>query len=268
MIKIYDRSDVTDFNSTSNLRDIADAAYTFREDDDNLYVNVTITYNAEWYDNMTENTDETFSAIINKKLYAGQLLSIALLRAQAHTTFNRININTKYNKLIPPLSKFVDPRVFTTMSIWVPKNVTTTPILILPHTKTTENGNRIEGFEYEIVDLIDRDPQTTLISKVEEAGSKVEKWYLKKQTVCDLIDPYDSLSYLEGQIDVLSKIINMLIEKTGLNVEEYQEILDSIDRYSVINVKTLDKINSEIATDKAKVRSIQKEYYITQYGNK
>ena len=266
MIKIYDRSDITDFNNTSNLRDISDAAYTFREDENNLYIDIAITYNSEWYDDMTnDNNDETFSTVINKKLYAGQLLSIALLRAQAHTTFNRINVNTKYNKLIPPLSKSADPRVFTTMSIWIPSN-TSDSILIFPHTRTTEAGNQIEGMEYEVVDLIDRDPQTTLISKVEEAGFKVEKWYLKKQTVCDLIDPYDSLSYLEGQVDVLYKIIDMLIEKTGVDVGEYQELLNNIDRYSVVNVKTLDKINSEIITDKAKVRSIQKGYYITQYG--
>ena len=263
MIKIYDRPFAADPKDDIYYFDITDIRYNFYEDADKLYVEIFVNYESEKY----EEKSGSYQIAIDKKLYAGEIMMVTLTRPNLSTIYTKIIFSTKYSNLHGNVySPKLFPKLFNAVSIIMPKDYINDAIMIMPHMRTKIDGNQVDGCEYEEVELIDKDPQTTLINLSEEASIKRDAWLLEKQCITPLIDPYESAAYLEGQVDVLSKIVKLLIEKTGLDIGEYKEIMDSIDSNSLIGVKPLDIINSDIIKDKGRVREVQKKYYSAKYG--
>lgn len=81
----------------------------------------------------------------------------------------------------------------------------------------------------------------------------------KKVTMMRSLDIYNTVTYLESQIDALTRMILRNVPDTDTTPEA--EILKEVDKHSVLDVKSTDKILEELKTDKQLVRDLQKEYY-------
>ena len=69
------------------------------------------------------------------------------------------------------------------------------------------------------------------------------------------LDIYDTVTYLESQVDALTKIA------LGNDSDDVKAVLTAADEHSVFNIKSKEKMIDEMHKDKAKIRSLQKEYY-------
>ena len=256
MIRVYDRKELQEPTVNASLNNVSNVVYSANEDNKHLYVNITIEY--------SDDTSKEFNVAIDKNLFSDNILTVALLKTTINSKFHSIVFDTKYSQVYGYYSRGSDFNLFNAASIWISSSTTDTTIV--PHVKINGNWGTSENLEYNQIDFVDNDPQTTLLSLVPDAQHKKDIWFLKKRYIQNLLDPYESIAYLEGQVDVLSKVINLLIEKTGLDVGEYKTVLEDIDKHTVIDVKTLDKIKSEISKDKANVRNIQRAYYLVKNG--
>ena len=79
----------------------------------------------------------------------------------------------------------------------------------------------------------------------------------KKVTMMKSVDIYNTVAYLESQVDALTRLV---LQLTNSNSES-AKILRKADKYSVLDIKNEDKILQEFETDKKNVRDMQKEYY-------
>lgn len=99
--------------------------------------------------------------------------------------------------------------------------------------------------------------------------------YKRKNVLLEL-SPNESLSYLEAQIDILTKIVFSLLkivdptikeEIKADGLEDLDSIEDALMNHSLLNVKDVEKCLGEINKTKAKVRKIQEDYYSFKQGN-
>ena len=74
------------------------------------------------------------------------------------------------------------------------------------------------------------------------------------------LDSFNSLAYLEVQVDALTRALLQLQESGKIN-EDIIDLLQSGDRVSVLKVKTLEKCKEEITKHKTNVRNLQKKFY-------
>lgn len=79
----------------------------------------------------------------------------------------------------------------------------------------------------------------------------------KKVTMMKSVDIYNTVTYLESQVDALTRLVLQLTNSNS----EAAKILRKADKYSVLDIKNEDKILQEFETDKKNVRDMQKEYY-------
>lgn len=94
---------------------------------------------------------------------------------------------------------------------------------------------------------------------------KYSPWYSER---CDCfkrkyammmdIDIYNSVTYLESQVDALTRLVLELVKNGN---SDCMSILREADKHSVLDIKNVEKILNEIKVDKAHVRAKQKEYY-------
>ena len=77
----------------------------------------------------------------------------------------------------------------------------------------------------------------------------------KKWDMMANLDIYDTVTYLESQVDALTKIA------LGNNSDDVKAVLTAANEHSVFNIKSKEKMIDEMHKDKAKIRSLQKEYY-------
>lgn len=90
-----------------------------------------------------------------------------------------------------------------------------------------------------------------------------------KQEIVMSLNPNNSLSYLEAQIDILTSIVFKILEvadpslreeiKTA--IPELDLIETSLKTTSVLSIKTVDKCLEEFSTGKLTTRTLQKAYY-------
>lgn len=84
----------------------------------------------------------------------------------------------------------------------------------------------------------------------------------KRNNIGNYIDINDSASYLENEIDILYKIIEILISKLGIDIgEDYKNIIQQISHLNILSYKTPEKILDEILTNKTAVRKTLNNYY-------
>lgn len=92
------------------------------------------------------------------------------------------------------------------------------------------------------------------------AASLITK-YRNKSDMQNKIDFKDSISYLEAQVDLLTRYI-----LNGAS-PELVTALTSADEYSVLNIKNMSKVSEEFTNKKAKVREAQSAYYSSETSN-
>lgn len=125
------------------------------------------------------------------------------------------------------------------------------------------NQNETEIADTTIIDLeSDKyySADHAFVSNCPELQKKMPYWNAKVDLQNKVV-ALNSISYLEDQVDILYKIIQLLIKKTGVDISEYQDILNSIETNNVVSLKSISAIKKDIDEDKANVRKAQKEYY-------
>lgn len=116
-------------------------------------------------------------------------------------------------------------------------------------------SNEFGSATEEIVEAGTR-PYTCFSSYGEEAASFMKRDRLKKTALVD-INFLDSLSYLEAQTDVLTKII---LESGLADKDELKEVLAKADTYGVWRVNSKDRLLQKMSK-KQKFRRLQTAYY-------
>ena len=115
----------------------------------------------------------------------------------------------------------------------------------------------MEGFE-NIVE--DGDPSLRMYNFVRR-DADLKKLLSLSRLKCDMlgvVDQRDSVSYLEAQVDILTRLVLALHpgdDSTLIN------ILRKADEHSVLNIKGTDALAKEFTAKKAWVRTVQKDYY-------
>lgn len=191
---------------------------------------------------------------LNKLGYKGRVLTCVLKQAD------------------PPDEGFVsyvfDPMAHITSTTLVRSIPQANDEMFLGRICFEENGD-INLFLYKRMD--DIDGVSNVVIKNRENSNSVlynnskvyrEKYASKKikATMLNRLDPYDSLAYLEIQIDALTRIVNGLI-KDETNIDKKSLILlDAADNQSVLNCKTLENCLDEINSHKKNVRRLQQDY--------
>lgn len=85
--------------------------------------------------------------------------------------------------------------------------------------------------------------------------------FMRKAKMVGAIDQYNSIAYLECQIDVLSRIVRAMLSQIKPDIaDDLIEILERADGLSVLDVKDRDKVLAEF-NNKQHIRSLQREYY-------
>lgn len=117
----------------------------------------------------------------------------------------------------------------------------------------------IEGFNNIEMD----NNKTVLGAFVDNSPWFAERYALirKKAELLNLTDVYKSVSYLEAQVDVLTRALLSLLP----NNSSLYETLQKADEYSVLNMKPLSDIQKEFTESKANFRALQEEYFTKLY---
>ena len=123
-----------------------------------------------------------------------------------------------------------------------------------------ENHAEIEGFENSLIPTTSYVTGYQVLYDNSETFRKKFDKFLPKMELLNKVDYYDSLAYLEAQIDILTTFI---LESKLLDVDNsvYKEFFESVMANSVTKIKTREFLLKEICNKKAKFREIQEEYY-------
>ena len=92
--------------------------------------------------------------------------------------------------------------------------------------------------------------------------------YKRKKVLLEL-DPNDSLSYMEAQLDILTKLVFTLLDALDPSIKnviksqfpDLNSVEAALMNTSLLNVKDIEHCMREINTTKTKVREIQQNYY-------
>lgn len=224
--------------------------YSFDESDDSISFGFKL---ISMFDSSKVYSDRVVT--INKKEYSGGLYSITSSRTGDKLG---VHIFPKYAGRNVSRPFLLDDDVCNLVRFYITDDLQNMYIYLYYHdTSTDVLGN----LPIETVDLgVNNSVDGLFFSKCPEVREKMTKWNAKIN-LQNKVNAYNSISYLEGQLDVLYKIVEKLIEKTGIDVSEYKELLDSVDSSSVLTLKDVKVVTEDILDDKSNVRKAQIEYY-------
>lgn len=113
---------------------------------------------------------------------------------------------------------------------------------------------------YENAEIEEDESMTGALCRISEEYGNIIKLPFAKQRMINNIDIYDSIAYLESQVDTLTKVVLKLYNEN----DELKNILSEADKYSTLDIKNKDHILKEMSEDKKKIRELQKKYYETK----
>ena len=115
----------------------------------------------------------------------------------------------------------------------------------------------IEGFENIIED---GDPELRMFNLIRRDADAAHMFKLArlKCAMLGVVDQRDSVSYIEAQVDILTRLV---LELHNHNASRLVEILRQADAHSVLAIKGEDALSKEFLKKKAWVRTVQKDYY-------
>nr|DAK26761.1 MAG TPA: hypothetical protein [Caudoviricetes sp.] len=110
---------------------------------------------------------------------------------------------------------------------------------------------------YENIIMPENKSMTSVFRAISEEYKELTDSFFLKQKMIDKTNIYNSITYLESQVDCLTRAILKLYKEN----DTLKNILKKADEYSVLNIKEERAIIEEIERDKKNVRILQKEYY-------
>jgi hypothetical protein len=114
----------------------------------------------------------------------------------------------------------------------------------------------IEGFE-NIIEDGDKSLAMFNLAKRDKVAEKIIRLARLKSDMLGVIDQRDSVSYLEAQVDILTRLVLALHPEDNSLVRTLREA----DEHSVLAIKGEESLSKEFTKKKAWVRSVQKDYY-------
>jgi hypothetical protein len=207
---------------------------------------VTFNFTFNKHDDSTVNLVKNF----NKLEYANSIVKLSLVRDSSKDDYKDISVLRKYSNVDDPYISGSSVGEFSFARVYFGNDT----IYVIPRfnfkdTYTT-NGETI------LMDFNGKSSQEVLFTISPSALNIRNKWVVKKESVGDMLDVKSSISYLESQVDLLYKII----EKSGIDISEYKNIFDAVDRTSCLKVKDENHIINEMLTNKQLVRTRQELY--------
>lgn len=118
-----------------------------------------------------------------------------------------------------------------------------------------QDSDDIPGCENIVYDLQERST-TGMMVEHSEYFAEVFRKRKTKANMINQVDIYATITYLESQVDALTRIVLTLAPEG-----EEKRILDLANQYSVLDVKKADAIIKEIQQDKGDIRRLQRVYY-------
>jgi hypothetical protein len=253
MIKVINNTSlVYDITRIPHINQYRDITLYASETEDQLYIKVAFISGTEAFESYI--LEKTF----DKNAIKGTLCDITFIRSTSYSPYNIFVIGRKFNRVDAPLRNPTNERIFSFATLYIANNG---DVYIIPRWRLTHTSNKFDGCDYSEVAFNGRTPQEILFELVPETVDITKAWYIKKETLGDSIDTRTSVTYLENQVDVLYKIIEKLIAATNIDVSEYADILDAVDKTSVMNINSIEKIVNKINRDKKYIRTKQKEYH-------
>ena len=253
MIKVINNTSlVYDLTRIPYINQYRDVTLYASETEDQLYIKVA------FISGTTDFESYVLEKTVNKSAIKGIICDISFFRTTSYTPYDTMIVSKKYNRVDAPMANPTNERLYSFAALYIAQNG---DVYIIPRWRLTQNSNKFEGCEYSEVQFKGRTPQQVLFEVVPETAVIPKPWKIKKETLGDSIDPRTSITYLENQVDVLYKIIELLISATNIDVSQYREILDAVDTYSTLNINSTEKILNKINRDKAFIRQKQKEYH-------
>ena len=255
LIKVIDKNIVESmdkFNYLKNtlINQYKDIRLKVSETESDVVIKVTFEYKTKALGEYS--LEEKFK----KSEYKNSVLEVTLLKNNTLSPYNELLLLRKFCRVQAPISSSDNSRCFWCASMFI----TDDTIYVVPRIRLTSTSNIFDNSEHIDTSFENLTPQKVLFNFCSEAKAIAEKWHAKKIYLGD-IDVNSSISYLENQVDVLYKIIEKIVEKTGVDVSEYKDVLDAVENSSSLKVNTIEKITSKLNRDKALVRHCQEEYY-------
>lgn len=157
-------------------------------------------------------------------------------------------------------SKYNGQGLLHLFRICVHENLDESTILV-----TSPHGE-IEGFENTVFDMTDPAERIFVFQEFDETASEIMLREEIKSKMIGKIDPFDSLAYLEAQVDLLTRLVLLMAKSySGSIPEEIVSALETADSESVLGIKSLENVEKEFSVNKHRVREAQDEYYKTVY---
>lgn len=181
--------------------------------------------------------------------YAGKIIEISLVRSdvvdelKVYPVFHRVVQHTGIqNSSKSRMDKGIARIVFDPAC----KNIV---IALL------QDSDDIPGCENVVYDLKERSTTGMLVEHSKYFAELFQKRKTKAQMINE-VDIYATITYLESQVDALTRIVLKLAPES-----EEKRILDWANQYSVLDMKKADAIIKEIKQDKGDIRRLQRVYY-------
>lgn len=256
MIKVIDKTTLDYQSDRFAMTDIrinqySDIHLTVTETED------TITFKADFTSATVMINDYSLEKTFNKDEYKNTICDITFMKRKLENPYELMLLTRKANRLSAPMSSPTTSRLCPYATVFITDDI----VYIVPRVRLTLNSNKFDNSEYTSIDFGEKTTQQVLFEYVPEAKTVQDKFFIKKEALGDSIDPYSSISYLENQVDVLYKIIDKLIDKTGIDVSEYSGILSEVAVNSSLNINSLEKTESKIHKGKSYIRKRQEAYY-------
>lgn len=229
----------------------SDISYWIKNTDDS----VTIGFNTK-YENITVDK----SATINFADYKGRVVQITLQTIWEPGTVCISPMYEMSSRYMEIQNKKND--AVTIARVFVPNKEEDVLVLL------EQSCNYTQPFDAVGIECVEFDKNKITKSGIMQSLSpeflEITKRHEQKQHIISRIDIYNSITYLESQVDALTSLVLNLVQNATLTDEERTKacnVLTEAKKYSVLDIKDIDKVLKEIDIDKNAVREMQKELY-------
>jgi len=168
--------------------------------------------------------------------------------------YKRFDYVSKYSNIV---SNIADTDI-NFARLYIDSDTSTSDMLLL----TYETDKEYTDFTQ--IEIDKKYSTTYALSENSENFKDIIDSYMNKSNMINEIDPYDSISYLEAQVDLLTRIVLNEVDADKLSL--YKSDLEQFDKNSVLNIKSNDSILKE-NEHKANVRKYQEEYIAKKNTN-
>ena len=195
-------------------------------------------------------------AVISTSEYKGRVVRVTLQTiwepAEVYIA-PMYELSSKYREF-----QEVKNNAFPIARVFIPKEEDC--VLVLLEQPAELNNTQLESVVY---DSSVYTKSGIMIANSDEFRQIIKRHIRKRDTICEL-DIYDTVTYPESQADALTLlVINLLNNRqfTDGDLSNAVKVLQTSNKYNVLNVKPVDKILAEISTDKKAVREMQGELF-------